>query len=307
MSMGTVRSVQQAAIVVIANLSPAARLARAAAMNRAADALALAGLRRRQPNASPHAIGVALALQRIGRSDDRTLATHLTKETTVSDTPADFLAVAVRAATVCTDLGIPYLIGGGVASTVHGEFRTTRDVDLVVQLKRADAARFTAALTADFTLNPPDILDALARVPIAASDRTQRATFAAYDRATGYQLDVFCASDSPFDRAQFDRAIPIAVPEVGAVLMVASAEDTIVTKLEWYAITPSDQQWTDVQTILRVQGAALDRGYVTIWTARLGIAEVWAVAQRGDPAPHRTAARSTPPDDDTRQTRMDLI
>src|SRR5262249_7113415 len=123
-------------------------------------------------------------------SHDCALAAQLAKETIVSDTPADFLAVAVRAAAACTDLGIPYLIGGGVASTVHGEFRTTRDVDLVVQLKRADAARFAAALAIEFTLNPPDILDALARVPIAASDRTQRATFAAYDRATGYQLDV---------------------------------------------------------------------------------------------------------------------
>jgi Nucleotidyl transferase AbiEii toxin, Type IV TA system len=305
MGIGTVPSAQQAAIAVVANLPLAARLARAAAMNRAADALALAGLRRRQPNASPHAIGVALALQRIGRFDDRTLAAHLTKETTVSDTPADFLAVAVRAAAVCTDLSIPYLIGGGVASTVHGEFRTTRDVDLVVQLNRADAARFAAALAADFTLNPPDVLDALVRVPMAASDRTQRATFAAYDRTTGYQLDVFCVSDSPFDRAQFDRAIPIVVPEVGAVLMVASAEDTIITKLEWYALTPSDQQWADVQTILRVQGQALDQQYVTAWAARLGIAEVWAAAQRGDPTPHQTAARSTP-SDDAHQTRMDL-
>src|SRR5207249_10549823 len=114
------------------------------------------GLRQRNPAATAHALGVALALQRIGRADDRDLAARLTQEITVSDTPADFLAVAVRAAAVCTDLGIPYLIGGGVASTVHGEFRTTRDVDLVVRLKRADAARFAAAPGAHFTLHPPD-------------------------------------------------------------------------------------------------------------------------------------------------------
>src|SRR5436309_1072405 len=147
-------TIHQASLAVVAGLSPAARLARAAAMNRAAEALALAGLRRRHPDASPHTLGVALALQRIGRSDDRDLAARLAKETTVSDTPMDFLVVAVRAATVCVDLGIPYLIGGGIASTVHGEFRTTRDVDLVVGLKRTDAARFAEALGSDFTLNP---------------------------------------------------------------------------------------------------------------------------------------------------------
>ncbi len=271
MSTQTIPPVHHAAFAVIANLTPAARLARATAMNRAADMLALAGLRRRQPSATPHALGVALALQRIGRTHDRELAARLTQDTTVSDTPADFLAVALRAATVCTDLGIPYLIGGGVASTVHGEFRTTRDVDLVIRLTPADAARFAAALGAQFTLHPPDIVDALAHIPAAVADRTQRATFAAYDRATGYQLDVFCVGDTPFDRAQFDHAVPIPIPEASAVLMVASAEDTILTKLEWYAITPSDQQWADVQTILRVQGDALDRAYLTTWATQLGL------------------------------------
>jgi hypothetical protein len=165
-------------------------------MNRAADMLALAGLRRRHPSASSHALGVALAVQRIGRTHDRALTAQLTKETTVTDTPADFLSVALRAATICTDLSIPYLIGGGVASTVHGEFRTTRDVDLVIRLTPADATRFAAALGAPFTLNPSDIVQALAHVPAAAADRTQRATFAAYDRTTGYQLDVFCTQHS---------------------------------------------------------------------------------------------------------------
>jgi hypothetical protein len=302
----TVPSVQQSAIAIIANLTPSARLVRGAAMNRAADVLALAGLRQRIPTATAHALGVALALQRVGRTHDRELAARLTKETTVSDTPADFLAIALRAATVCTDLGIPYLIGGGVASTVHGEFRTTRDVDLIIRLTSADAARFAAVLGQQFTLNPPDVLDALAHVPVAVADRTQRATFAAYDRATGYQLDVFCVGDTPFDRAQFDHAVPVPIPEASAVLMVASAEDTILTKLEWYTITASDQQWADVQTIRRVQDEALNRAYLTTWATQLGLTDLWAAAERGEPAPHQTAARATTPDDDSRQTRMDL-
>jgi hypothetical protein len=301
-----VQMIQHRAVAGIADLAPAARLARAAAMNRAADMLALAGLRRRHPQATPHELGVALALQRIGRSHDRDLAAHFMKDTIVSDTPADFLSVALRAAAVCTDLGIPYLIGGGVASTVHGEFRTTRDVDLIIRLLPADAGRFATTLGAQFTLNPPDILDALVQVPVAAADRTQRATFAAYDRATGYQLDVFCVGDTPFDRAQFAHAVPVPIPEANAVLIVASAEDTILTKLEWYAITPSDQQWADVQTILRVQGDALDQIYLTTWVTELGLTALWNAAARHDPAPHRAASRPATAEDDPRQTRMDF-
>jgi hypothetical protein len=153
-------------------------------------------------------------------------------------------------------------------------------------------------------LNPPDILDALAQVPAAVADRTQRATFAAYDRATGYQLDVFYVGDTPFDRAQFDRAVPI--PIANAVLMVASAEDTILTNLEWYAITPSDQQWADVQTILRVQGDALDSAYLATWATQLQLTALWSAAARGEQAPHRTATHPAASDEDPQQTKMDL-
>jgi hypothetical protein len=304
-NMPAVPTLQQTSII-IADFTPAARLMRAVAMNRAADMLALAGLRWRHPQATPHVLGVALALQRIGRAHDRDLAARLTKDTTVTDSPADFLAVAVRAGTICTDLGIPYLVGGGVASTVHGEFRTTRDVDLIIQLMPADAARFAAALGAQFTLNPPDIMEALARLPAAVADRTQRATFAAYDRATGYQLDVFCVGDTPFDRAQFARTLPIPIVEANAVLRVASADDTILTKLECYAIAPSDQQWADVQTILRVQDDALDQVYLTAWATELGLTALWNAAARGEPAPHRAAPRPATAEDDPRQTRMDF-
>jgi hypothetical protein len=288
---------------LIAAMAPGVRLARAAALNRAADTLALAGLRRRKPTASALLLNVELALQRLGRSGDRALRALLQREMHMSDSPADFLAVAVRAASVCTTLGIPYLIGGGVAATVHGEFRTTRDVDLVVRLRHADAARFAESLAADFILNPPDIVAALRQLPQQAIDRRQRATFAAYDRASGYQLDVYCAGETPFERVQFARALAVAVPEVGASLVIASPEDTVLAKLEWYAITPSDRQWDDVQTIVRVQGDALDAAYIATWAAQLSVAELWAAARRGERAPHH---RSVSNDGDARQGKLDL-
>jgi hypothetical protein len=179
-------------------------------------------------------------------------------------------------------------------------------VDLIIRLLPTDGARFAAALGTQFTLNPPDILHALAHVPIAAADRTQRATFAAYNRATGYQLDVFCVGDTPFDRAQFAHAVSISLPKANTVLRVASTEDTNLTKLEWYVITPSDQQWTDVQTIVRVQGDALDRAYLANWATELGLIALWNAAARGESAPHRAAPRPGTSVDDPHQTRMDF-
>lgn len=47
-------------------------------------------------------------------------------------TLADFLGNVLRQ---LDDAGIDYMIGGSVASSIYGEPRTTRDVDIVVQVE----------------------------------------------------------------------------------------------------------------------------------------------------------------------------
>ena len=54
--------------------------------------------------------------------------------------------VALAATRVLERLGIPYLVGGSVASTLYGEPRTTMDVDLAVQLAPAQVALLDRAL-----------------------------------------------------------------------------------------------------------------------------------------------------------------
>jgi len=48
-------------------------------------------------------------------------------------------------------LGIAYFVGGSVASTVHGEIRTTHDIDLVVELHAGLVEPLAACLRADFS------------------------------------------------------------------------------------------------------------------------------------------------------------
>jgi hypothetical protein len=59
----------------------------------------------------------------------------------------------------------------------------------------------------------------------------------------------------------------------------------ILAKLERYRMIPSDQQWRDIQAILRVQGNALDTAYLQRWAGELGVANLLRWAQRGERPP----------------------
>ncbi len=52
-------------ITILRSLAPGQKLALARDMNRMADRLTLAGIQRRKPDAAPHELGYALALQRL--------------------------------------------------------------------------------------------------------------------------------------------------------------------------------------------------------------------------------------------------
>lgn len=65
---------------------------------------------------------------------------------------------------------------------------------------------------------------------------------------------------------------------LGTDTHVASAEDTIVAKLEWAVAGGSERQVRDVAGILRAQGHDLDQAYLESWIGRLGLAGVWRAA-----------------------------
>jgi len=54
---------------------------------------------------------------------------------------------------------------------------------------------------------------------------------------------------------------------------VATAEDTVLRKLEWYRAggETSERQWNDLRGVLKVSGAQLDREYMYEWARYLKI------------------------------------
>jgi hypothetical protein len=163
-------------------------------------------------------------------------------------------------------LGVPYHVGGSVASSFIGIARATQDVDLVADLQLPHAAPFARSLEGRYYADPERIAYAIRR----------RTSFNVIHLETVYKVDVFVSQDTPFARGNMERRISFEFPELGRSLYLASPEDIVLHKLLWYADAGgvSDRQWYDLQGVLRLQGKSLDHRYLRSWASRLGVADL---------------------------------
>ena len=77
-------------------------------------------------------------------------------------------------------------------------------------------------------------------------------------------------------RLKLRRAGKQLSPDNPTSIYVASAEDTVLAKLQWYREggEVSDRQWNDVLGVLKVQGPALDRAYLREWARELKLVDL---------------------------------
>jgi len=179
----------------------------------------------------------------------------------------DPLRVALAFAGILDRLGVPYVTAGSFASSVHGEPRSTDDVDLVADLRATHAAALLSALRGDWYVSSEAVRDAI----------TRGAAFNAIHLPSSVKVDVFVVGDDAFDSHRVARGQSVRVgPEPGVVLRIDTAEYTVVRKLEWFRRggETSDRQWRDVLGILRTQGTRLDRADLTRWAERVGVADL---------------------------------
>jgi len=191
-------------------------------------------------------------------------------------TPAAPLRQIMAALDRC---GIPYAVGGSVASSYHGSPRATNDVDLLAEILPAQAQRFAQELGPDFYADPDMIRDALFNTR----------SFNVIHLKTTYKFDFFPVSGDPFARQQLARRVAVHSDLLGEPLdfPIASAEDIILAKLAWFKKggCVSARQWNDVLGVVRIQGDRLDRAYLGEWAARLGVLELLDDALRQGSSP----------------------
>jgi hypothetical protein len=177
------------------------------------------------------------------------------------------LAVTLQVIDALEQVGATYVIGGSLASTIHGVVRTTLDTDIVADLRLERVQEFADLLVGAFYLDIGAIRQAI----------RQRGSFNLIHLDTMFKVDVFIAKDRPFDQQQLHRRQAwIADPGSGRTVYVATAEDTVLAKLAWYRLghEASDRQWRDILGVLVVQGNRLDLSYMRRCAAPLGVSDL---------------------------------
>jgi hypothetical protein len=180
---------------------------------------------------------------------------------------AEPIAVTLLVADALEALGVPYAVGGSLASAVHGVMRATMDADLVADLPIEQVEPLAKALGDAF----------YADVDMMRSAVLGHTSFNLIHLETMFKVDVFVAKPRAFDRSQLARRqLQVLSEEPERHAYVTSAEDVVLAKLECYRLVgeTSERQWRDVLGVLKVQSDRRDRAYMQCMATELGVADL---------------------------------
>ena len=89
---------------------------------------------------------------------------------------------------------------------------------------------------------------------------------------TGFKVDLIARKSRPFSKMEFSRRQ--AAFYLGQNRWFATAEDTILAKLEWSKMVASERQFSDALNVAKLQRDNLDRVYLEKWARELDILDL---------------------------------
>jgi hypothetical protein len=163
---------------------------------------------------------------------------------------------------------IPYMIVGSVAAMIYGEPRLTHDMDLVINIAPADASKFEALFPLEEFYCPPK--------EVLTSEIVHHGQFNLIHHETGLKIDLMVRKETAHALSEFSRRRKVPFWQ-SFEAYVASPEDVIIKKLDFYRQGGSEKHLTDIRGILAQ--TEIDQSYLQEWIIKLGLTAEWKKAQ----------------------------
>jgi hypothetical protein len=206
----------------------------------------------------------------VGRADrSRTREAGISAGANASAAAMSVTEVFQRITAALDQAGIAYMLSGSFASAYYGAPRSTQDIDLVIEASPAQLRTFIEHLPSD---------EYYANLEAALEAHQRQSMFNVIDLATGWKIDLIFRKSRAFSQEEFRRRKLVEVADIP--LFVASAEDVVVSKLEWSKLAQSRRHIEDVAGMLKLRWESLDRSYLEKWILELGLETQWSDARR---------------------------
>ena len=155
---------------------------------------------------------------------------------------------------------IGYMLTGSMAMNYYAQPRMTRDIDVVVALRPADAARVVQLFSPDYYVSREAVDSSIANTSM----------FNLIHNESVIKVDCIVRKQTEYRLAEFNRRQRIKIEHFET--WIVSKEDLILSKLFWAKDSHSELQLRDIKNLV---STGYDRDYIQRWTAALGVANLW--------------------------------
>ena len=156
--------------------------------------------------------------------------------------------------------GIAYMLTGSMAMNYYAQPRMTRDIDIVVALRREDRDRVVELFRSDYYVSREEVERSIA----------QPSMFNLIHNETVIKVDCIVRKQTEYRLAEFDRRHRVKIRDFET--WVVSKEDLILSKLVWAKDSHSEFQLRDVKNLVT---SGCDKSYIAGWAAKLDVAGLW--------------------------------
>jgi hypothetical protein len=253
-SIDTTPEVERLQVARIRSFSPARKFASVRSWTYTLTSANVHAMHSGAPESNERDIAVRFVTREYGKAlaTDFQTAVEQRPEWTIQE--HDLLVAMIPIIEVFESLGIRYYLSGSIACSVYGLPRGAQDIDVVADIQTEHVSALVKHLQGAYTINAQTLRDAIA----------QRNAFSLLHLSSLVKVDVMLPRGTPFDSLVSQRARQLSLIEGYQPIWIASPEDVVLMRLEWYRDcgATADDQWNDMLGVLKVQAPTLDLTYL---------------------------------------------